>query len=150
MTGEPEHIVVAMRLNRASRAQNLGVVEAAFRYAARTGIDEVRMEPAFMEPPPAHIAQAVNAWKETGRSEGRRLVLERPSNDEIDLVLSAAAYLVSVSLIARRHEMVTVADAADVLDLEIPRTEWDMLRSELEKALGGPLDYEVAELGSSD
>jgi hypothetical protein len=103
-----------------------------------------------MEPPPAHIAQAVNAWKETGRSEGRWLVLERPSNDEIDLVLSAAAYLVSVSLIARRHEMVTVADAADVLDLEIPRTEWDMLRSELEKALGGPLDYEVAELGSSD
>jgi hypothetical protein len=41
---------------------------------------------------------------------------------------------------------VSISDAADALDLEIPKGEWETLKPEFEKAIGGTLDYDVAEL----
>jgi hypothetical protein len=42
--------------------------------------------------------------------------------------------------------VVSISDAADALDLEIPKEEWDTLKPELEKALGGTLEFDIAEL----
>jgi hypothetical protein len=150
VNGEHQDIVVAIRLHRASQQQRLGAAEAAFRCAIRTGIDELRLQPAFIDTPPANIAEAVSGWIKRGRRHRGWLILERPSGEDINIALSASPFLESVSLVTRRRAIVSLADAADTLTLEIPRAEWNALRGKLEEAVGGPLDYEVAELATSD
>lgn len=103
-----------------------------------------------MESPPANLAEAVNKWIRTARKKGRWRIFERPSSDDINLALSAAPFVVSVNLVTGRRAIVTIADAADALSLQILETDWDALLTELEEALGGRVDYDVAELASSD
>lgn len=146
---DPE-ILIAMSLSRASTAQRLRAVEVAFHYAVGCGIDAIKVEPAFMESPPDSLADQLTEWIEAGTRQRRWVVFQLPSQDVIALALAASPYVVSINLLRNGRELVSVSDAADALDLEMPRAEWDRVRPELVGILGESLRYDMAELARSD
>jgi hypothetical protein len=134
---------------RASPAERLQAAGVAFGYAARIGIDTIKVQPAFIRDPPVGLAEDVKSWITTGKHLRRWVVFERPSSDDIAGALQATPYVEAVNLLDDGRVLVSISDAADNLDLELNSAEWEALRPELESMLGSAFRYDVAELTGS-
>jgi hypothetical protein len=143
-------VLVAINMGLAKPADRLRAAKVAFRYGASVGIDGIKVQSAFIRDPPGELAEALTRWIKTGRRKGRWVFFERPSVDDIDRSLEASPYLEAVNVLHEKRVLVSVSDAADNLDLELTREEWEHLRSELESILGQPLDYDIEELAREE
>jgi hypothetical protein len=140
-------LLISINMSRASRPQRLKAAEATIGFAARAGIDTLRVQPAWIQTPPAELAEAVQKWLKTGKRYHRLwITFDHPSNESIALALSASPYLEAVNLFCGTRFLASLSDAADALTLEIGRAEWDRLRPQIESALGGSFTYDVEEL----
>jgi hypothetical protein len=143
-------VLVAINMGLAKPADRLRAAKVAFRYGASVGIDGIKVQSAFIRDPPGELAEALRRWIKTGRRQGGWVFFERPSVDDIDRSLEASPYLEAVNVLHEKRVLVSVSDAADNLDLELTREEWEHLRSELESILGQPLDYDIEELAREE
>ena len=134
----------------ASPAERLQAAGVACRYAARVGIDTVKVQPAFIRDPPDELAEGIKSWISTGKRHRRWVVFDRPSVDDITRALAATPYVEAVNLVDGGRVLVSISDTADNLDLELNSSEWEALRPEIESILGGALRYDVAELTGSE
>jgi hypothetical protein len=120
--------------------------QAAFGYAQDVGIDEIRLQPDFMERPPPVVDQAVQAAiRGHHRRWGRGKSFE-PSADVTATCLQACPYLKSVLLLKGGRMIVGAADAADSVVITINRDRWAALQTELTEILGPSFRFEVDEL----
>jgi hypothetical protein len=143
-------ILVAISLAHASPTERLQAAGVAFRYAARVGIDTIKVQPAFIRDPPDGLAEGIKSWIGTGKRHRRWVVFERPSADDTAHALAASCYIEAVNLFDGGRVLVSISDTGDNLDLELNSAEWEVLGPEIESILGGVLRYDVAELTGSD
>ena len=141
---------MSISMAHASPAERLQAAGVAFRYAARVGIDTVKVQSAFIRDPPDELAEGIKSWISTGKRHRRWVVFDRPSADDITRALAATSYVEAVNLVDGGRVLVSISDTADNLDLELNSSEWEALRPEIESILGGALRYDVAELTGSE
>ncbi len=141
---------MAISMAHASPAERLQAAGVAFRYAARVGIDTIKVQPGFIRDPPDVLAEGIKSWISTGKRHRRWVVFERPSADDIARALAATPYVEAVNLLDGGRVLVSISDAADNLDLELNNGEWEALSPEIESILGSGLRYDVAELTGSE
>jgi hypothetical protein len=134
----------------ASPAERLQAAGVAFRYAARVGIDTIKVQPPFIRDPPDGLAEGIKSWISTGTRRRRWVVFELPSAGDIARALAATPYVEAVNLLDSGRVLVSISDAADNLDLELKSVEWERLKPELATILGGSLSYDTEELTTAE
>jgi len=147
LSPEGRQILVAIGMRAASPQHRLAAIHSALPFAVRAEVDELRLAAGFMETPPVTLKQAVEGWVNRAGQHGR-IVVRRPSKQDIDAAVAASIYVESMDLLIDGELALGTADAADTLDLRCRSQDWEKLRRELEQVLG-PFNYDVLELNGT-
>lgn len=139
-------LLISLTMSGTDAEQRYKTCKAAFAEASSDHIDEIRLQPAFMEQPPANVQAAIGSIVRKERRRWGRIRIPSPSQSTIDAGLEACPYVQSVVFLQQRRMVMGSADAADTIDFTTTSERWPALRLELIDLLGSGLRAHVDEL----